>query len=81
MKQNGKLSLLIKSGWLLLLLLGGKTVLAHNVNVAMDRGPAGEVFWFYFKLGVEHILPYGIDHVLFIVALCLLNTKLKTILL
>lgn len=53
---------------------------AHNINVAMEQAPHGEVVWFYFKLGVQHIIPFGIDHILFVVALCLLNTRAKTIL-
>ncbi len=46
----------------------------------MEKAPPGEVFWFYLKLGFVHIVPYGLDHIVFIIALCLLNTKLKSIL-
>ncbi len=46
----------------------------------MEKAPPGEVFWFYLTLGVIHIVPYGLDHIVFIIALCLLNTKLKSIL-
>lgn len=53
---------------------------AHTVNLAMEKAPAHQVMWFYFKLGVQHIIPYGFDHILFIIALCLLNTRLQTIL-
>ena len=53
---------------------------AHNVNYAMEKAPPNEVAGYYLKLGIEHIIPYGIDHILFVVALCLLNRKLKTIL-
>ena len=52
---------------------------AHNINLAMEKAPASEVVLFYGKLGVAHIIPYGLDHILFITALCLLNTKIKTI--
>lgn len=52
---------------------------AHNINVAMERAPANQVAWFYFKLGVYHIIPSGIDHILFVVAVCLLNNRLSTI--
>jgi len=54
-------------------------VFAHNINYALEKAPTQEVVWYYLKLGIEHI-PYGIDHILFIIALCLLNNKLKTIL-
>ena len=36
--------------------------------------------WFYTKLGISHIIPEGVDHILFIVALCLLSAKIKPIL-
>lgn len=65
---------------LLLLLFTTKTVAAHTVNIAMEQAPAHHVVWFYLKLGIAHIVPLGIDHILFVVALCLLNSKLKTIL-
>lgn len=54
--------------------------MAHPINVAMERAPAHEVFWFYIKMGITHIIPYGLDHILFVVSLCLLSNKIKTIL-
>ena len=45
----------------------------------LEKAPAGHVFWFYFKLGVKHIVPYGLDHILFVAGLCLLNNKIKNI--
>ncbi len=55
-------------------------VYAHTANLELERAPAGEVALFYGRLGFEHILPAGLDHILFILALCFLNTKLKSIL-
>lgn len=52
---------------------------AHTINYALEGAPIQEVSWFYFKLGFSHIIPEGLDHVLFIIALCLINTKLKSI--
>lgn len=52
---------------------------AHEINYALENAPTGNVAFFYTKLGFEHIVPLGIDHILFVVCLCLLNTKLKTI--
>lgn len=57
-----------------------KFTAAHTVNMALEQAPVQDVVWFYLKLGIAHIVPSGIDHILFVVALCLLNTKLKTIL-
>ncbi len=53
---------------------------AHNINLALEGAPSTDVVWFYTKLGIEHIIPLGADHILFIVGLCLLNTRFKTIL-
>ncbi len=54
-------------------------VYAHEVNYALENAPTTQVAWFYIKLGFTHIVPLGIDHILFVVCLCLLNTKFKTI--
>ncbi|MDQ3278109.1 MAG: HupE/UreJ family protein [Bacteroidota bacterium] len=61
-------------------LFSSSALWAHNFNYALEKAPTEEVIWFYVKLGIEHIIPFGIDHILFVVALCLLNSKLKTIL-
>ena len=60
-------------------LLIGKIVSAHTINYSLDNAPVHEVAWFYFKLGFTHIIPQGFDHVLFIIGICLINTKLKPI--
>lgn len=62
------------------LLLAAFTASAHTINYALENAPGAEVSWYYFKLGFEHILPSGADHILFIAGLCLLSTKIKTIL-
>ncbi len=53
---------------------------AHNINLALENAPAKDVVWFYIKLGITHIIPFGLDHILFVVGLCLLSTRFKTIL-
>ena len=55
-------------------------VYAHTINYELENAPTGDVFWYYFKLGLQHIVPYGLDHILFVVGLCLLNNKLKSML-
>jgi hypothetical protein len=64
----------------LLCLITSNTVFAHTVNYVLEKAPTGNVIWFYLKLGIQHIIPFGIDHILFIVGLCLLSTNIKTIL-
>ena len=54
-------------------------VIAHSINYALQDAPVDRVVWFYLKLGYQHIMPYGIDHILFVVSLCLLSTNIKTI--
>lgn len=54
-------------------------VWAHTINYELENKPVHDVAWFYLKLGFAHIIPDGLDHILFIVALCLLSTKIKTI--
>ncbi len=52
----------------------------HTINYVLEKAPVNDVVWFYFKMGVSHIIPLGFDHILFVISLCLLNTKIKTIL-
>jgi hypothetical protein len=60
-------------------LLMAQIVFAHTINYALENAPVHEVAWCYFKLGFTHIVPQGLDHVLFIIGICLINTKLKPI--
>ena len=53
---------------------------AHTINYALADAPAHNVIAYYLKLGFLHIIPEGLDHILFVVGLCLISTKLKTIL-
>lgn len=64
----------------LLLCVFPATVSGHPINYAMERSSGPDVVWFYFKLGVQHIIPLGTDHILFVTSLCLLSTRIKTIL-
>ena len=61
------------------LLLLATTGFGHTINYALENAPVNEVSWYYFKLGFNHIIPEGLDHVLFIIGICLINTKLKSI--
>ncbi len=62
-------------------LLSSVQLYAHPVvNYAMEHAPAGDVVWYYIKMGILHIIPEGFDHILFVTSLCLLSNKIKTIL-
>lgn len=52
---------------------------AHTINYVLEKAPTEDVIWFYLKLGYTHILPEGLDHILFVVGLCLLSNKVKAI--
>ena len=62
-----------------MLLLSGNFVFAHTINYALQDAPVNEVVGFYLALGFKHIIPYGVDHILFVIGLCLLSTNIKTI--
>ena len=36
------------------------------------------MFWDYLKIGFQHVIPLGYDHILFILSLFFFNSKLKT---
>src|SRR6187402_1227607 len=52
----------------------------HEINFALEKAPVKDVAWFYFALGFEHIIPEGLDHILFVIGICLLDTRIKSIL-
>ena len=63
-----------------LLLMLSASAFAHTVNYALEKAPINQVVSFYLKLGFTHIIPEGLDHILFVVGLCLLSNKVKVIL-
>lgn len=62
------------------LLFGSHSLNAHAINYRLENAPVHDVVFYYLKLGYEHILPLGLDHILFVVGLCLLSTRISTIL-
>lgn len=78
--QNKKNSIYFKTGIVVLFLLLGHPAFAHTINYALEKSPAADTVWYYLKLGFQHIIPQGFDHILFVAGLCLLSTKVKTIL-
>jgi len=65
---------------LLLCICATTPLFAHPINIAMERAPTQDVVWFYMKMGITHIIPFGTDHILFVTSLCLLSNKIKVIL-
>ena len=64
----------------LLLLLLAQPVLAHVFDKDLSKLPRTEIFWTYLQLGFTHILPLGLDHILFVVSLYILEPRLKPVL-
>jgi hypothetical protein len=52
----------------------------HAINYVLEKATGSDVVWFYLKLGIQHIIPLGADHILFVTSLCLLSTHIRTIL-
>src|SRR2546423_15313803 len=71
---------ILKPALLTLAFLTTGRLYAHTINYALEHAPIQNVIGFYLKLGYQHIIPDGTDHILFIIGLCLLSTRIKTIL-
>jgi len=54
---------------------------SHVIDYDPDAAPKSDVFLSYLKMGFEHIIPLGLDHILFILCVFFLNTSLKKIVL
>lgn len=55
-------------------------VFAHASIIDIEKMSKTATAFLYIKLGYQHILPLGLDHILFVLSLFLLNPKLKSIL-
>ena len=56
------------------------TVSAHALTgVDVSKLSKAEAIWVYIQLGFEHILPLGLDHILFILSIFFLQPKLKPV--
>ncbi|MBC7412824.1 MAG: HupE/UreJ family protein [Bacteroidia bacterium] len=64
---------------LLVFLLLPSINFGHTINYILEGAPTNNVVWYYLKLGYQHILPLGLDHILFVVGLCMLNANIKTL--
>lgn len=52
---------------------------AHVVDDQLAGLSRANISWIYLKLGYTHILPLGLDHILFVLCIYLLNPKLKSV--
>ncbi|MBC6697004.1 HupE/UreJ family protein [Hymenobacter sp. BT190] len=66
---------------LLPLLLLPAAASAHALDgVDVSKLSQAEAVWIYLQLGFEHILPLGLDHILFVLSIALLEPRLKSVL-
>ena len=54
---------------------------AHTINYELDKLSDGDLFSNYLQQGFTHIIPLGLDHILFILCVFFLNTDIKKIIL
>lgn len=67
-------------GILLILLVLTSPVFAHDVVGELENMSGTDTAFLYLKLGYQHILPLGLDHILFVLSLFLLSSELKKVL-
>ncbi len=67
-------------GVLILGLLFVQSASAHTVVGELENMSGKDAALLYLKLGYTHILPLGLDHILFVLSLYLLSPKLKPVL-
>ena len=66
-------------GMIVLLAMMALPASAHDVE-GLSKLSKTDVAFIYLQLGFTHILPLGLDHILFVLSLFLLNPNLKSIL-
>ena len=64
---------------LLCLCIGMFTMQAHTIDYVLEQ--ESNSFGFYIWEGVRHIIPLGLDHILFILCIFFLSTSTKKVIL
>lgn len=65
---------------LFLLLCSSFSLYAHTIDYELAGLSQTDVAWAYLKLGFEHIVPLGLDHILFVLSIFFLSVRLRPIL-
>jgi HupE / UreJ protein len=68
------------AGFILLSFVESTSLFAHASIIDIEKMSSADAAFLYLKLGYQHILPLGLDHILFVLSLFLLNPQLKSIL-
>jgi len=74
-KEYYKLPILV-----LIMLFVSQSLSAHTSIIDLERMSNTDTALLYVEMGYQHILPLGLDHILFVLSLFLLNPNLKSIL-
>lgn len=80
MAQHTRKPVIARLLFIFILLAGGNSAFAHDVVKDIESMSVTASAVLYLRLGYQHILPLGLDHILFVVSLFLLSPKLKTML-
>jgi hypothetical protein len=67
-------------GFAFIFLCLSQSLFAHASVIDLEKMSNTDTAFLYVKLGYQHILPLGLDHILFVLSLFLLNPRLKSIL-
>jgi hypothetical protein len=78
--HHNKFTIVFRIALVLLFLLNSDMCYAHDVVSELDTMSKTDAAILYVKLGYQHILPLGFDHILFILSLFLLSSQLKPLL-
>lgn len=62
-----------------LILLFSDGISAHTLDTDLSQLSRTDVALVYLQLGFTHIIPLGLDHILFVISIFLLNPKLKPV--
>jgi len=81
-KQFNQLAWILKAliASFILLLVFAVPSFAHTVNYDFSKMSRTDIGLTYLKLGYQHIIPLGIDHILFVTSIFLLSPSLKKVL-
>lgn len=68
------------AGLTILCMILSHALFAHTVVGELEKMSGKDATLLYLELGYTHILPLGLDHILFVLSLYLLSPKLKPVL-
>lgn len=64
---------------LIIMLPGAVSCFAHTLDYDFSKMSGTDIGLAYLKLGYQHIIPLGVDHILFIISIYLLSPNLKNV--